>query len=74
MGLTDDVRASCRAIAERARFVSIEVDRLGELEPAPPPSLDPERYAEWLAVPVEKLAESARVPLTILPTQTLLDL
>jgi glucosamine-6-phosphate deaminase len=32
------------------------------------PSLDPERYAEWLAVPVEKLAESARVPLTILPT------
>src|SRR5919106_923688 len=44
MGLTDDVRASCRAIAERARFVSIEVDRLGELEPAPSASLDPERH------------------------------
>jgi Potential Queuosine, Q, salvage protein family len=44
MGLTDDVRASCRAIAERARFVSIEVDLLGELQPAPLPSLDPERH------------------------------
>jgi Potential Queuosine, Q, salvage protein family len=44
MGLTDDVRTSCRAIAESARFVSIEVARLGELEPAPPPSLDPERH------------------------------
>src|SRR5919106_412089 len=44
MGLTDDVRASCRAIAERARFVSIEVDRLGELGPAPSASLDPERH------------------------------
>src|SRR5918995_5377478 len=44
MGLTDDVRASCRAIAESARFVSIDLARLGEVEPAPPPVLDPERH------------------------------
>jgi Potential Queuosine, Q, salvage protein family len=44
MGLTDEVRASCREIAARARFVSIDLDRLGELEPAPPPALDPERH------------------------------
>ena len=44
MGLTDEVRASCRAIAESARSVSIDLDRLGEVEPAPPPALDPERH------------------------------
>jgi hypothetical protein len=44
MGLTDEVRASCREIAESARFVSIELDRLGEVEPAPPPALDAERH------------------------------
>jgi hypothetical protein len=44
MGLTDEVRASCREIATRARSVSIDLDRLEELEPAPPPALDPERH------------------------------
>ena len=44
MGLTDEVRASCRAIAESARSVSIDLDRLGEVEPAPPPAVDPERH------------------------------
>ena len=44
MGLTDDVRASCRAIAQSARFVSIDLERLGEVEPAPPPVLDRERH------------------------------
>jgi hypothetical protein len=44
MGLTDDVRRSCAAIAEGARFVSIDLDRLGQVEPAAPPSLDPERH------------------------------
>jgi hypothetical protein len=42
--LTDQVREACRAIAESARFVSIELDRLGELEPGPPPALDAERH------------------------------
>ena len=44
MGLTDDVRSTCRAIAESARFVSIDLDRLGELSPAPPLPLDPQRH------------------------------
>ncbi len=44
MGLTDEVRRSCRAIAEGARFVSIDLERLGEVEPSAPPELDPERH------------------------------
>jgi hypothetical protein len=44
MGLTEDVRRSCAAIAEGARLVSIDLDRLGDVEPAAPPSLDPERH------------------------------
>jgi hypothetical protein len=44
MGLTDDVRAACRVIAESARFVAIDADRLRDVEPAPPPSLDPVRH------------------------------
>jgi Potential Queuosine, Q, salvage protein family len=42
--LTDEVRRSCRAIATDARFVSIDLDRLGRVEPAAPPELDPERH------------------------------
>ncbi len=44
MLLTDRVRQSCRSLAESARFVSIDLDRLGELEPGPPPELDAERH------------------------------
>ena len=54
MGLTDDVRASCRAIAQSARFVSIDLERLGEIKPAPPPALDPERH--YLDGPAEDVA------------------
>jgi hypothetical protein len=42
--LTDRVRQSCRSLAESARFVSIDLDRLGELQPGPPPELDAERH------------------------------
>jgi hypothetical protein len=42
--LCDDVRRSCAAIAEQARFVRIDVDALGGVEPAPPPALDPEHH------------------------------
>jgi hypothetical protein len=42
--LTDQVREGCRSIAESARFVSIDLDRLGELEPGPPPELDADRH------------------------------
>src|SRR3954447_26319140 len=44
MGLCDDVRAHAAAVAENASFVEIDVDRLGEIEPGPPPALDPERH------------------------------
>lgn len=44
MLLTDQVRQSCRSVAESARFVSIDLDRLSELEPGPPPELDAERH------------------------------
>jgi len=44
MGLCDEVRASCAAIAESAREVTIDLDRVGEIEPGPVPELDPERH------------------------------
>jgi Potential Queuosine, Q, salvage protein family len=42
--LTDQVREGCRSIAESASFVSIDLDRLGKLEPGPPPELDAETH------------------------------
>jgi hypothetical protein len=44
MGLLDSVRRDCAAIASDARCVTIDLDRLGEVEPGPPPQLDPERH------------------------------
>jgi hypothetical protein len=44
MGLCDEVRAGCAAIAGAARHVSIDLDRVGEIEPGPEPELDPERH------------------------------
>ena len=44
MGLCDRVRENAAAIADGARHVSIELDRLGEIEPGQPPSLDPEKH------------------------------
>ena len=44
MGLCDEVRRHCAAVAESARCVRIDLDRLGTIEPGPPPSLDPERH------------------------------
>src|SRR5438477_4405825 len=44
MGLCDDVRNHCAEIAAGARFVSIDLDRLGEIEPGSTPALDPERH------------------------------
>jgi Potential Queuosine, Q, salvage protein family len=40
MGLCDEVRRSCAAIAGEASQVRIELDRLGVVEPGPPPALD----------------------------------
>lgn len=44
MLMTDEVREGCRLIAENARFVAIDLDRLVELEPGPSPALDAERH------------------------------
>jgi hypothetical protein len=44
MGLTDRVRENAAAIAARARHVSIDLERVGSIEPGPPPELDPERH------------------------------
>jgi hypothetical protein len=44
VGLCDDVRASCAAIAEEARWVRIDLDAAGHIEPGPQPVLDPERH------------------------------
>jgi hypothetical protein len=44
MGLCDDVRASCAEVAEGARWVRIDPDALGAVEPGSPPELDPARH------------------------------
>ena len=44
MSLTDQVRATAREIAETARHVRIDAERLAVLDPGPPPELDAERH------------------------------
>jgi hypothetical protein len=44
MGLCDEVRASCAAIAESARDVAVDLGRVGAIEAGPEPELDPERH------------------------------
>jgi putative queuosine salvage protein len=44
MGLCDDVRRSCAEITAAGLLVEIDLDRLDEVEPGPPPLLDPERH------------------------------
>jgi hypothetical protein len=44
MGLCDDVREHCSTVAASARWVSIELDALGRIEPGPAPELDRERH------------------------------
>jgi hypothetical protein len=44
VGLCDDVRSSCAAIAASATHVQIDLERLGDIAPGPPPELDPGRH------------------------------
>jgi hypothetical protein len=44
MGLCDDVRSSCAAIAARARWVSIDADALAAVGPGREPALDPREH------------------------------
>ncbi len=55
MSLTDDVRATCREIAEAARHVRIDLERLEHLDPGSPPELDAERH--YLEGPPEEVAD-----------------
>ncbi len=44
MGLCDEVRESCAQVAAEARWVEIDLDAAGEIEPGPPHVLDPDRH------------------------------
>jgi hypothetical protein len=44
VSLTDDVRTSCRTIAESARWVRIDVEALSAVDPGESPALDAERH------------------------------
>jgi hypothetical protein len=44
MGLCDRVRENAAAIAASARHVTIDLDKVGQIETGPPPELDPERH------------------------------
>jgi hypothetical protein len=44
MGLCDEVRRSCANVARDARWVHIELDGIGDIEPGPPAELDPESH------------------------------
>lgn len=44
MGLCDEVRSGCAAVAAEARSVRIDLDRLGAVASGPPPELDPDRH------------------------------
>jgi Potential Queuosine, Q, salvage protein family len=40
-GLCDEVRQTCAGIAAAAQWVTIDLEALGQVQPAPPPALDP---------------------------------
>jgi hypothetical protein len=44
MGVCDEVRSHCAAVAAEARFVEIDLEAAGRIEPGPPPALDPEAH------------------------------
>src|SRR2546429_5801364 len=44
MGLCDDVRRHCATVAAGARWVEIDLEAAGRIEPGPAPVLDPERH------------------------------
>src|SRR5690349_15533364 len=54
MGLTDEVRERCAAIAAGARWVEIDLEAAGRIEPGPPPELDAQRH--YLEGPPEAVA------------------
>jgi Potential Queuosine, Q, salvage protein family len=55
MSLTDDVRRRCAEIAAHARWVSINLDRVQQIEPGDSPNLDPESH--YLEGPSQDVAD-----------------
>jgi hypothetical protein len=55
VSLTDEVRSTCREIAESARHVRIDPEALTALDPGEPPALDAERH--WLEGQPEDVAD-----------------
>jgi hypothetical protein len=55
VSLTDAVRSTSREIAASARYVTIDSDRLSELDPGEPPALDAEHH--FLDGPPEDVAD-----------------
>lgn len=55
MGLLNEVRRECAEIVKHAVWVSIELDALQEVQPAPPPELDPRCH--YLDGPAEDVAD-----------------
>ena len=43
-GLCDEVRAACARIAAAAQSVTIDLEALAQIEPGPPPAIDPLRH------------------------------
>jgi hypothetical protein len=54
VGLCDDVRRHCATVAANARWVEIDLEALGRIEPGPEPELDPKRH--YLEGPREAVA------------------
>jgi hypothetical protein len=54
VGLCDDVRAACTAIAKSSRHVTVDLTALDRIEPGPEPKLDPEKH--YLEGSVEDVA------------------
>src|SRR3954463_6930370 len=54
MGLCDEVRRHCATVAAGARWVTIDLEALGRIEPGAPPVLDPDRH--YLEGPREDVA------------------
>ena len=54
MALCEEVRAHAEEVARNARFVQIDLERLGDAQPGPPPALDPRSH--YLDGPAEDVA------------------
>jgi hypothetical protein len=52
--LADEVRAHAKHVVDHARWVRIDLDRIGDVQPGPEPTLDPDRH--YLDGPADAVA------------------